>query len=326
MNKKIVNKKKIRKQNDQKVKESREFEELVATLEKELSETSVEVKSPDNIYDKVAEEYREVDVSLRHNIDSSEILTAIECRYRKRKQGIEWIEQIATKRDDIGANNAIAVSSKGFSNGARKKAYGKNIELRTLGEIDPKEIVEWFQPTGLEIQNKSYNLLKATIIPDESLDSSQIKELHEFIKSFSGAFPRDTKFIVDSEFDSKLSVDDFISGNINKLFEILKPVEERVTTQVILSPQPHNKEAALFVSTHTGLIKIKGIIVTLEIWLEVGKAKITSASSYENEKTSFAQIVLFEDINICGVKKSYKIHRMLKGDIQCLDFYVKDLD
>lgn len=307
-------------------RKGRELEELVAALENGLGGTDIKVTSPDQIEDKTTKEKREVDVSLKGKIGSNEILIIIECRDRKPKQDVTWIEQIATKRDDIGAHKAIAVSSSGFSEAAKNKAIAKNIELRTLEEIDPEEITKWFQPKGLEIQNKSYNPLKATIIPDESLDSSQIKELNEFIKSFSGAFPRDTKFIVDSEFDSKLSVDDFISGNINKLFEILKPVEERVTTQVIFTPQPHSIEAALFVSTHTGLIKIKGIIVTLEIWLEETEAKITSVSSYENEEISFAQIVLFEDANIGGVKRSCKIHRMLKGDMQRLDFYVKDFD
>lgn len=311
--------------NKKTVKESREFEKLVASLEKELSEISVEVKSPDFIYDKVAEEYGEVDVSLRHNIDSHEILTAIECRYRKKKQDVTWIEQIATKRDDIGANNAIAVSSKGFSGGARKKAHGKSIELRTLVKINPKEIIEWFQVNGVTIYNQRFRFLRADILPHKSLNSSQIGELHNFLKSFSGAFPCDTKFIIDPETDAALSLNDCILRNADKIFEGFKlSADEKTIIQVTIVPQ--NKEAGFFASTPSGLIRMEHIEVKLEIWFEVTETKIASASSYETEVAPLAQIVSFNDFDTDGIKRFAQVHLMSTGGMQRIGFQIKELD
>jgi len=86
---------------------------------------------------------------------------------------------------------------------------------------------------------------------------------------------------------------------------VIQPGKEKIITQTILTPQPQ-KDASLFVTTGNNKIKIAGILVSLETWLEVKESKIASVSSYENGETSFVQIVLFEDIDINGIRKSYK--------------------
>lgn len=124
-------------------KAGRALEQLVETLESLLAGSGVNVRSPDVLTDKVTGEPREVDVSLRSRVGSAHILVIMECRDRGRAQDVLWIEQLATKRDDVGANMAIAVSRNGFSAAARSKAQFKGIELRTLGEVDKISLSGW---------------------------------------------------------------------------------------------------------------------------------------------------------------------------------------
>lgn len=285
-------------------RKGRELEKLVAILEKGLNGKDIKVTSPDTIYDKVAEESREIDISLKGNMGSHEMLVIIECRDRKPREDVAWPEQLATKRDHVGANLAIAVSSRGFSEGARKKADFLGIRLRTLEEIDPNEIMEWFQARKLTAFSLKWNFLKADIAPYASLDVSQTEDLQKFLKSFSGAFRSDAKFIIDPKIDGELSIDDCLLGNADKIIEDFKPTEKKMTIQLFIFPQ--NKEIGFFASTSDRLIRMEYIRLILEIWLEFQEAKIASVSSYNNEKISLAQIVSFEDIEIGKLKNFSK--------------------
>jgi hypothetical protein len=98
----------------------RELEKLVEMIEKALSDTDVKIKSPDYIVGVNSKSLREVDISLQTRVGSTDILVILECRDRQSVEDVRWIEELATKREDVLASKAIAVSSSGFSEGARR--------------------------------------------------------------------------------------------------------------------------------------------------------------------------------------------------------------
>src|SRR5687767_6861943 len=104
-----------------KKKAGREFEELVARVEEILSPKGALVKSPDRLKDQVTGGKREVDASI--TLPTGEVNT-VECRDRwtckqgvksKAKQDVLWIEQLVTKRADLGINKTVGVSAGGFT-------------------------------------------------------------------------------------------------------------------------------------------------------------------------------------------------------------------
>ena len=97
------------------VPEWKEFEQLVARIEKDAGPLGLIVRSPDKILCKITGRKREVDVSIRSRAGTTDLLVTIECRRRHPKQDVTWIEQLATKRDAIGASCTIRVSSSGFT-------------------------------------------------------------------------------------------------------------------------------------------------------------------------------------------------------------------
>jgi hypothetical protein len=141
----------------------REFEVLVRNLEELFTGSSVEVRSPDRITGRITGRLREVDITLRANVGSSPVLIGIECRDRAARADVQWIEQIVTKRDEIGAHKMIAVSSKGFSAAAIKLARERGIEARTLREVLPVEAFDWLEAREFRPCFVSYRLIDISI-------------------------------------------------------------------------------------------------------------------------------------------------------------------
>ncbi|MBI5674587.1 MAG: restriction endonuclease [Nitrospirae bacterium] len=126
----------------------RQFEQLVTLIERAAGPKNAIVKSPDRIRDLVTGRLREVDASIRYKVGTVDVLITFECRKRSRKSDDMWVEQLAMKRQKIGAARTIAVSATGFSESAYRTAQMHGIELRTLSEVDPSTIDSWFVPTG----------------------------------------------------------------------------------------------------------------------------------------------------------------------------------
>jgi hypothetical protein len=142
----------------------RNLEEVVRLIEDALQEQDIEIKSPDFIPDIDTGQPREVDISLRGKIGSSKILIIIECRDRIKIPDATWIEQLACKRESVGADKVIAVSSTGFTEPAKIKAKKNKIELRTFEEIVPQEISQWFPLSGhLDIQKQMCDVRRINI-------------------------------------------------------------------------------------------------------------------------------------------------------------------
>jgi len=123
----------------------REFEELVAKIEQTLSPVEAIVKSPDWIVNNITGRKREVDASIRYTVGTVPILITVECRKRKYKQDDTWIEQLVTKKQNLGAARTIAVTSQGISEQAKKNALFYGIEVRKISEIAQEEMLGWIK-------------------------------------------------------------------------------------------------------------------------------------------------------------------------------------
>lgn len=152
----------------------REFELLVARLERLLAPKGATVTSPDRIQDKITGTLREVYASIRYQIGTVPILITIECRDRSGAQDVIWIEQLASKRDSIGAAKTVAVTSSTFTGPAIELARHKGIELRQISDVTDQEIKDLIVVTGIE-NHVFRNILKdvgVDVVEDASLKLS----------------------------------------------------------------------------------------------------------------------------------------------------------
>ena len=118
----------------------KQFERLVARIEADAGPLGLRVLSPDRIPCKITGRLREVDASVRTTIGTTNVLITIECRKRRPRQDVTWIEQLAAKKHAIGASRTIAVSSSGFSDEAVVVASYHGIDLRQLSDVSTDEI------------------------------------------------------------------------------------------------------------------------------------------------------------------------------------------
>lgn len=75
----------------------------------------------------------------------------VECRDRRDVQDVTWIDEVAGKAEDVRADKVVAVSAEGFSGGARLSAAARGIEIRTLEELAPADVLSWLGVAELVI-------------------------------------------------------------------------------------------------------------------------------------------------------------------------------
>jgi len=159
----------------------REFEKLIARIEKTLSPMGAVVTSPDRIKDRVTGGDREVDVSIRYTVDSGPVLITVECRDRTAAQDIMWLEQIKSKKESIGADQAIVVSREGFTTGAIAYANHHGIILRQLPEVTDAFWLQCLKGLKVFTREMRCRMVSANIgffpeVGDEGLDQLSITD------------------------------------------------------------------------------------------------------------------------------------------------------
>lgn len=101
------------------------------------------VISPAYLTDKITGEKREIDVLIQYKDDEGNLRSiGIECRDRNNKENVMWIEQLVTKKNDLGLDFMIATTTKDFSKTAIEKALHYGVIIEKAEMLDSKLIEE----------------------------------------------------------------------------------------------------------------------------------------------------------------------------------------
>jgi hypothetical protein len=107
---------------------------------------------------------------MRSRIGTVDVLVTIECRRRSTVQDVTWIEQLATKKEAVGASHTIAVSASGFSQDAQRIASLYGISLRKLADIAIEDINALLRLDFVLFWHKSCAVARVGIRKFRSLD------------------------------------------------------------------------------------------------------------------------------------------------------------
>lgn len=138
----------------------REFEKLVSRIEEFLCPKGAVVESPAYIPDLETGTMREVDASIRFTVGSTQLLIVIECRDRSQKQDVLWIEQLSSKKRNLGISELIAVSSIGFTPEAVRKGRSLGVQIRKLNKISNEDILDFLT---LNVEYQGWRTKNCTI-------------------------------------------------------------------------------------------------------------------------------------------------------------------
>ena len=109
------------------------YEKLTAEIHR-IFDPAASIQHDEKILGKSGRE-RQIDVSIRRNVDGNEVFIIVECKYHGTPVGIGMIDELVGKLEDVGAHKAILVSDSGFRKGALQRA-------RSSGKIDVVSIVD----------------------------------------------------------------------------------------------------------------------------------------------------------------------------------------
>lgn len=279
-------------------------------MEKCLSKTEIKITSPDQILDKITGVTREVDVSLRARVGSHDVLIILECRDRRKSEDVTWIEQLATRRDDIGANKAIAVSSTGFTSGAKSKAHFKNIELRTLEDINIDDISDWFQVKNLKNRSISLNVATKIVLRHPHKDQ---KKVQKFIKKLKTGNIIEAKVILDLENEAPVSMKNLLCKKYLKDIEsCVEPGIHTLIREGILLPQNQLRGFQLLIDDKK--VVVHQIQYTAKIDVNVKEVPIRSIKSYKSDDSRLADIIRFEHSDFLEPNHSIEITGIPEGN------------
>jgi hypothetical protein len=264
-------------------RKGRDLEVLVANLEKHLGDTGIQVTSPEYIVGRRSGSRREVDVALRAKIGSSLVLVIVECRDRDATEDVTWVEQLAGKREDVGADKAVAVSAAGFTTGARNAAATCGIPLRTLQQIDLSEVLLWFPFQEMPLDKLCWTLHHFEI----AVDTDALESLQSVTGPVDQVLFRAKHNGVWAPIWQHLWND--LPGP--RLYERVPPDGTRIRHTVKI-PLP-NEQQRYQIQAATGLVDVMEITIIADLWIERKQIPLAVVQSYDDEAHTMARDAQF---------------------------------
>ncbi len=117
-------------------KASRDLEILVARIQKQLAPDS-EVLHDVKLDGRESNRKRQIDVLVRQRIGQYEIQIVIDCKDYARPVDVKGVEEFHGLLSDVGAQKGVLVCPKGFSEAAKTRAEGLQIDLYSPIDTDP---------------------------------------------------------------------------------------------------------------------------------------------------------------------------------------------
>lgn len=111
------------------------FEALVERLQRAFNPHATIVRN-DRLKGCDTERSREIDISIRYTLGTTNLLIVVDCKKYVRKIDLPVFDAFTCLMNDVRANAGIMVCEKGFSKAVKKLAAKKNIELFTFQDTE----------------------------------------------------------------------------------------------------------------------------------------------------------------------------------------------
>lgn len=296
-------------------RQGRDLEILVARIEQVLAPRGATIRSPDFLEDRITGQKREVDISIRGNIGSAEILIICECRDRSGSQDVTWIEQIAQKRQDVGASKAIAVSSAGFTKPALAKSQFLAIDTRRLDDLTPESIADWFKAGSMTLATYHANVLHVSFDLESDCSETELTEDLKQILTDQGRAFTEKAFRCKTDGQS-CSTSDIWSWVHNKQGDLINPTipvsGER--TRKTINANFKNPDQRYQVPLAEGFADIRAIRFVVDIWVSYSEVPIDRISAYSDRESELVQTVQYK-FAVADEDYSVDLHRTPEGQI-----------
>lgn len=149
-------------------KRTNDFQELIATIYKQITPEAAKVTESAMVFDKEAKVLREVDILVEYRYAHHDFKLVIECRDRSRKDSVQWVDELIGKSRSLGVDKIVAVSKEGFTQAAQEKAGAYGIETLTVEEAIEKDWGKYPIKPGVVVLSAEKFWLHDVLFKEES--------------------------------------------------------------------------------------------------------------------------------------------------------------
>lgn len=194
--------------------DGKRLEGLVAFVEETLLPAGFDVQTNERIFNDDGVQIAEFDVEIRGKVGTTTIAWLIECRDRPGSGAapVSWIEQLYGRRSRFGFNKVTAVSTTGFSAGARDFAETEGIELREVASLTPEEFSDWLVIQHMEHRERVTRLDRASLLVNQTESPERKNALVETFASI----PVNAPLLKSSKTAEMISASSAFSGAVEQ--------------------------------------------------------------------------------------------------------------
>jgi hypothetical protein len=159
------------------------LEALVATVEEFFLPKGFSVTQNKKILSEDGLQLAELDILIEVCIGTASMSWLLECRDRPSAgpQGVDWIEQLSGRRGRFKLNKVTAVSTTGFTEGARRLAQDEAIDVREVREFSVDSL-EWVQLRFMTVLTRHINMTESKALVEKQCDVDVLAALRERVR------------------------------------------------------------------------------------------------------------------------------------------------
>lgn len=214
-------------------KRTNDFQTLIKTIYEQIVTEGGSVTESGMVLDKEAGILREVDILVKYKYAGHEFSFIVECRDRSRTETVEWIDGLIGKTKSLNVNKVIAVSSKGFTASAEKKARENGIETLTLEEANETDWAKFPIKPGLVVMTDDvYNIHGVFYKHDEDYLPVATLGLESNVE-IKGEIAGDLKGLIEYFFQEHLApqIDKYKKEHFLEIFKTKADVDKSLLVQ-----------------------------------------------------------------------------------------------
>jgi len=161
------------------------LEHLASVIEKQLLPEHFTVSANEKVFDEQSGiQIAEFDIVVSGRLGSTAHRWLFECRDRPSKGSApgSWIEQLVGRRELFRFDRVIAVSTTGFSDGAKALAKRGNVELHSVDALTVESVADWFKISTLETYSCYLDCEHVTFLFAD-IDEEACSEVRQILQS-----------------------------------------------------------------------------------------------------------------------------------------------
>jgi hypothetical protein len=306
--------------------DGRQLECLVRQIEEFLLPAGCSVEARQRRYIEGGVPLAEFDLVIRGRFGSTNIVWLIECRDRP-KAGpapAEWIEQLIGRRQTHGFSRVTAVSSTGFSDGAKAIGSSGDIELRSVSAVSAEAISNWLRFAEVNIEKRLAKSLGGSVFVDPRESRDRINAALSTLQASKG----EAQVLLIPEVGKRLCFAEAFQRAVDargNMFDSVIP-NHPTGRRVEFRTNYPNADGRLIVETTRGQVEVQGVRYTGRLLVNLMPVALGTVREYKRDQSGaiIAQIAEFP-VQLKAGQFSLDLHRFAEtGEVRAVARKIND--